>query len=68
MKVQIVNNAGEIIWERGQNAGLACRAYRADGTQQEIVDALKNALAQAEAELIVVDDVDGVLNVRATTT
>jgi hypothetical protein len=68
MKVQIISEAGETIWERGENEGLACRSYVVGGTQKAIINALKRALEQAEAELILFDDVDRVSEVCAAST
>jgi hypothetical protein len=66
MKVQIVNDADVVIWERGDERGLACRGYVSDGTQERIIDALRNALEQAQAELSLFDNTDRVLDSGAT--
>lgn len=66
MKVQITDNQHQIIWERGRDSGIACRRYVTDGTQQEIINALKDALTQAEAELVIFDDVNRVLDIGST--
>lgn len=58
MKVQVASDAGEIIWERGQEAGLTSRAHLVDGTQLKIIDTLRTALEQAEGELRVSDNSD----------
>ncbi|WP_241575023.1 Rrf2 family transcriptional regulator [Rosenbergiella nectarea] len=51
MKVSIERN-GEIIWFRNDKnqTGMTSTAYLKDGTQEEIVSALKMALNQAKGE------------------
>ena len=67
IKVQVIDDGNELIWERGQEAGIACRQYATNGMQEEIVNVLKNALTQAEVELVVFDDVDRVSDIGSTT-
>lgn len=50
MEVSIRNGA-EILWARGAQGGVASTSYLSDGTQQDIITALRTALRQAEAEL-----------------
>ncbi|MEM7889023.1 Rrf2 family transcriptional regulator [Morganella morganii] len=52
MKVAIEVN-GDVIWFRNEEKkeGMASLGYIKDGTQQKIVSALEDALAQAKAEL-----------------
>ncbi|HEX3560232.1 MAG TPA: hypothetical protein VHU19_13585 [Pyrinomonadaceae bacterium] len=64
MRVQIINDAGEVIWERGRGKIITSRAYANDGTLDEIVAVLKDALKQAEGQLISFQEVDTVVNVR----
>ncbi len=67
MTVQIRRSTGEIIWERDESGGLACRAYVEDGTQARIIGALRGALEQAEFEFSASSDVaDRVLDVGST--
>ena len=68
MIVRIINGAGESIWERDEqrSRGMTSRAYAADGTLEEIIRALKDALRQAEGELLTFDVVDRVPDVSST--
>ena len=67
MIVQVTSSTGELLWAYGEGGGYACTAYVRDGTQQEIIRALQQALEQAEAELADWIDVDRVLDVGAGT-
>jgi hypothetical protein len=67
MKVQITDTSGSIIWERDGETGLSSRAYPQSGTQDALICALRRALTQAEAELLVFDNVDRVPHSGATT-
>jgi len=53
MKVQIVNEYEQIIWERDQvnNSGILSRQYSQEGMQQKIIDALEHSLEQAKEQL-----------------
>lgn len=50
MKIQVLNDADELVWERSPNAGMTSSSYLHDGTQQQIINALSEALEQAEGQ------------------
>ena len=64
MQIQIIKNE-EIIWMRDSvtSEGMASRGYVKDGTQHKIIAALKDALTQAEGELLCWNDPDTMTNV-----
>jgi hypothetical protein len=66
MEVQVTNDSGAVIWARGNEKGISCRAYLTDGTQQAIITALQSALEQAQAELGLLDEADRVRDSGAT--
>jgi len=53
--VSIYSPSGDILWERGvrdgQPYGMSSRSYARDGTLQNIIEALKDALAEARSQL-----------------
>jgi hypothetical protein len=51
IKVQVLDESGNLVWERSENAGVACRSYLEDGTQRAIIELLTEALEQAKIEL-----------------
>lgn len=51
LRVQIVDDSGEVIWMRDAYGGVASRGYVGDGTQARIIEALYRALDQAKFEL-----------------
>jgi hypothetical protein len=53
--VRVFGGEGGLIWERGENRGIACRGYVSTGVQAAIISALKEAVAQSEAELLLFD-------------
>ncbi|MBS4566609.1 Rrf2 family transcriptional regulator [Klebsiella pneumoniae] len=59
MKVAIEVN-GEVIWYRDseKQEGMASLGYLKDGTQQEIIAALEEALFQAKGQMLLPDYVD----------
>lgn len=59
MKIAIEQN-GKVIWMRDTTTleGVACTNYVKDGTQQRIITALEDALAQAKGELLCWDNRD----------
>ncbi len=63
MKVIIEAPEG-IIWMRNADTGegLASKGYIKDGTQQKIIAALEEALAQAKDEALCWDNVNGMPN------
>ncbi len=63
MIVRIINDAGETVWEREGNRGITSRSYANDGTLEEIISSLKDALKQAEGQLISFQEVDAVADV-----
>jgi len=67
MKVQIINEEGRIIWERGKRGGVTCRGYAEDGTIKEIIRMLQDALKQAEGEGLTFNNVQRVSNVSSGT-
>ncbi len=64
MQINVTRN-GEVIWMRDSVTleGMASQGYVKDGTQHHIIAVLKDALAQAEGELLCWDDSDTVTNV-----
>ncbi len=66
MTVQLLDDKGNLVWQRGEDWGLACRSYLTTGMQAKIVAALKSALVQAKAESSTFDVVDGVLDVSGS--
>ncbi|NIH31943.1 Rrf2 family transcriptional regulator [Hafnia paralvei] len=64
MQIKIINN-GEVIWMRDSVTleGMASRGYVKDGTQNTIIAVLKDALAQAEGELLCWNDSDTMTNI-----
>jgi hypothetical protein len=68
MKVQIVDGKDQVVWERKEEGGIACRTYVKDGTQQTIIKALTEALAQAQGELSSFEDSYWVLDIGASAT
>jgi hypothetical protein len=68
MKIQALNDQGDVIWERGQDAGMASCDYVRNGMQQQIIRALTEAVQQAEGELLAFDDADRVSDVGASGT
>jgi hypothetical protein len=67
LTVQIIDS-GRLIWERNEEGGIACSRYLVDGTQVRIIEALKEALVQSEAELLLLDVGDGVSDIGRTAT
>lgn len=59
MKVSIEVN-GEVIWYRDSKTleGMASLGYLKDGTQQQIIAALEDALFQAKGQMLLPDYVD----------
>lgn len=55
LRARIVDENGEIIWERGQGRGITT-----DGTLEEIVTLLEDALKQAKGQLISFREVDAI--------
>jgi hypothetical protein len=74
MKVSVYSANDILLWSReiadGQASGFTSTEYLRDGTQQKIVDALVEALAEARGQLgcFSLQIVDAVSNVGATTT
>lgn len=66
MKIRIFNDADDLVWEREKNKGITSRSYAKDGTLAEIIATLKEALNQAEGELLSFDHIDGVADVGAS--
>lgn len=54
MRVAIFDGSGGVIWERdvARGSGVTSLGYLADGTQKKIASALSEALAEAEAQLL----------------
>ena len=70
MEVRVFNEAGNLIWSRGNMPvphGQSCTTYAVDGTLNAIETALEDALMQAKSEQLIADDVDAVPNRCATT-
>ena len=67
MKVSIINDKNQIVWERGKKKGFACLSYHEDGTQQAIIRLLSDALKQAKGELACFNDTDGMLDSSTST-
>lgn len=67
LSVQIVNSNGDVLWRRDRDGGIACHGYVVDGTQTNIIEVLKEAVGQAEAELRLFDVRDGVSDIGRTT-
>ena len=71
MKVSVFSNDGEMLWSReitaGQPSGITSTNYLRDGTQQKIIGALVDALAEARGQLgrLPLQVVDTVSNVGA---
>ena len=63
LTVPVLNQEGEVVWLRHPKGGLACRDHVVDGTQEQIIEALRNSLGQAEAERLLFDVSDRVANV-----
>jgi hypothetical protein len=63
LTVRIVDESGEVIWERGQGRGITSRAYATDGTLEVIIGVLKEALKQAEGQLLSFQEVDVAANI-----
>lgn len=66
MEVSIRDGAN-ILWARGPQGGVASTNYLSDGTQLEIITALRTALRQAEAELGSPHHLKGMANTCRTT-
>ena len=64
LRVRIVDENGEVIWERGQGRGITSRAYATDGTLEGVVASLEDALKQAKGQLISFQEVDAIIDVR----
>ncbi|QBJ33978.1 Rrf2 family transcriptional regulator [Hafnia alvei] len=64
MQIKIINN-GEVIWMRDSVTleGIASLGHVKDGTQHKIIAVLKDAVVQAEGELLCWDDSDTMTNV-----
>jgi hypothetical protein len=60
MKIQAFDEAGNLIWSRGPVGGVTSHSYGADGTLQQVEQALVLALAQCRGELAVAVDRDRV--------
>ena len=67
MKIRILNDDGDLLWEREKNKGVTSRTYAKDGTLIEIISALKEALIQAEGELLSFNYADGMADSGAST-
>lgn len=73
MRVQIIDDNGNIIWEHGYRkgirGGIANAPFIQDGTQQEIVNCISLARDQALGELsVVLEDRDGMPDCCASAT
>ncbi len=68
MEVQVVNSEGDMVWARNAVGGLTSTSYRTNSTLLQIKVALELALAQCKGEILLAQDVDGVLNIGASTT
>ena len=66
MQVQVVDDKGEVIWMRGDNIGISCRRYLEDGTQEQIINILKEGLFQAQGELSCSNNIDRIPDVCCT--
>lgn len=68
MKVIIFKDSQE-IWERDTHSKENCTSlsFIKDGTQQQIIAALEESLAQARAQQDLSYDVDGVTNISSVT-
>ncbi|KAA5961022.1 MULTISPECIES: Rrf2 family transcriptional regulator [Pantoea] len=64
MKIEISEN-DNVIWMRdtANKLGIASKGYLKDGTQQKIIAALEDALAQAKGEALSWNNVNTVFDV-----
>ncbi|MNJ49921.1 hypothetical protein D3C77_451790 [compost metagenome] len=68
MRVEVRDEAGNLIWSRSPVGGVSSQAYGADGTLQQLEQALEMALVQCRGELAVSVDGDGVADLGGPTT
>ena len=73
MKIFVQTQDGTIIWERTTDSnvsGFTANSYLRDGTQQKIIAALVDALAEARGQLgrFTLQEVDAVPDVGAAAT
>lgn len=68
MKV-VISEKNNIVWMRNSTTqeGVASQDYLKDGTQQNIITALEDALLQAKSEMLCRDNGDGVADACAST-
>jgi hypothetical protein len=68
MEVQVKDESGVVLWARGPAGGLTSQSYGADGTLEQVAQALGHALEQCRGELSISMDSDGVFDIgRAPT-